>query len=64
MSELPDELPEGILMMIRSPSGRILAIKEETPRGTIKEWMRLRRQEVRAGTFTTLGDRQLTLSLK
>ena len=64
MIELPAKLPKGILMMIRSPDGRVLAIREETPRGTITEWIRLRRAEIRHGYFTPLGEKQLKYALK
>jgi len=63
MIELPDELPEGVLMMIRSPDGRVLVIKEGTPRDTIKAWMRLRLRDIKEGKVSSRGEKRLKFAM-
>ena len=63
MGEFPDEMPEGVLMIIRAPNGRMLVVKETTRSGTIWEWMRLRKREIREGEYSPLGDKQLYMRL-
>ncbi len=62
--EFPDEMPKGVLMIIRAPNGRMLAIREGTSRGAISSWMRLRTWEIRTGEYSPLGDKQLTMRLE
>ena len=63
MGEFPDEMPEGVLMINRAPNGRMLVIRETTRSGTIGEWMRLRKREIREGDYSPLGDKQLYMRL-
>ena len=61
VGEFPDEMPKGVLMIIRAPNGKMIAIKESTRKGAIWSWMRLRTREIKTGEYSPLGDKQLTM---
>lgn len=63
VSEFPVKWPEGVLMIIRAPNGRMLVIREGTRPQTIGSWMRLRIREIRVGEYSPLGDKQIYMKL-
>ena len=63
MGEFPEEMPEGVLMIIRAPNGRMLVVREGYTKGIIGAWMRLRKLEIREGEYSPLGDKQLFMRL-